>query len=84
MGRGQIQRGGPHRELPPESWAGLWGYSRPGQGQPGRAWSPSDGEEEAAHAAWGPGQAREGFLEEEGGRVPGLGVDQLHGGREGD
>ncbi|CAN0572355.1 unnamed protein product [Rangifer tarandus platyrhynchus] len=54
---------------------------RGGLGGPGHS---SMGDEEAAHAAWGPGQAREGFLEEEGGRVPGLGVDQLHGGRGGD
>ncbi|KAB0342622.1 hypothetical protein FD754_019548 [Muntiacus muntjak] len=53
---------------------------RGGLGGPGHS---SMGDEEATHAAWGPGQAREGFLGEEGGRVPGLGVDQLHGGRGG-
>nr|XP_042085408.1 immunoglobulin-like and fibronectin type III domain-containing protein 1 isoform X25 [Ovis aries] len=56
----------------------------PDRGRLGGPGHSSTGDEEAAHAAWGPGQAREGFLEEEGGRVPGLGVDQLHGGREGD
>ncbi|XP_040119154.1 immunoglobulin-like and fibronectin type III domain-containing protein 1 isoform X2 [Oryx dammah] len=56
----------------------------PDRGSLGGPGHSSMGDEEAAHAAWGPGQAREGFLEEEGGRVPGLGVDQLHGGREGD
>ncbi|XP_045021580.1 immunoglobulin-like and fibronectin type III domain-containing protein 1 isoform X2 [Bubalus bubalis] len=54
---------------------------RGGLGGPGHS---STGDKEAAQAAWGPGQAREGFLEEEGGRVPGLGADQLHGGRGGD
>ncbi|XP_055274907.1 immunoglobulin-like and fibronectin type III domain-containing protein 1 [Moschus berezovskii] len=54
---------------------------RGGLGGPGHSLM---GDEEAAHAAWGPGEAREGFLEGEGGRVPGLGVNQLHGGRGGD
>ncbi|XFF86071.1 hypothetical protein AB1E18_012290 [Capra hircus] len=56
----------------------------PDRGSLGGPGHSSMGDEEATHAAWGPGQAREGFLEEEGGRVPVLGVDQLHGGREGD